>query len=259
MVDQLAPTVNLGGAGADATKYLRGDQTWQAVTASAPTSATAVVMSSDFYSPTTNVIPGLLGVALGSSSSSVVATTAAHPGVVSISDSATAGGGYYYGCTQTGDWLLAGGETFEYIFQRNGVRNVEDIRAGWADTIVGTTLPVDGVYFNLSNVAGASNWTGVVAGNSVRIPTNSKFAGVANTWYRGVISINSAGTTVTFTIYNEAGVSQWTDSLTTPTIPTGAGRDTSPCIIAAESTTDGAAILLKSDYASWSITRALVR
>ena len=258
MVNQLAPTVNLGGAGADNTKYLRGDQTWQAVTASAPTSATAVVMSSDFYEPTVNAVPGLLGAAIGSGTNVVFATTAPHPGVVAISDTTTAGGGYRYGCTATGNMLIAGGETFEFIFQTNGIRNTQDIRVGWADTATGTALPVDGVWLNLTNVAGAANWTGATASNSVRRTTASKFAGAAGTWYRGTIAINAAGTLVTYTIYNEAGVSQWTDTLST-SIPTGAGRDTSPCIIATESTTVDSAVLLRPDYASWSITRALVR
>ena len=258
MVNQLAPTVNLGGAGADNTKYLRGDQTWQAVVASAPTSATAVTMSSDFYEPTINAVPGLLGVAIGSGTNVVFATTAPHPGVVAISDSTTAGGGYRYGCTATGNMLIAGGETFEFIFQTNGIRNTQDIRVGWADTATGTALPVDGVWLNLTNVAGAANWTGATASNSVYRTTASKFAGSAGTWYRGTIAINAAGTLVTYTIYNEAGVSQWTDTLST-SIPTGAGRDTSPCIIATESTTVDSAVLLRPDYASWSITRALVR
>jgi hypothetical protein len=252
------PTVNLGGAGADGTKYLRGDQTWGAVTASAPTSATAVTMSSDFYEPSTNAIPGILGGAIGSGTNVVFATTAPHPGVVAISDSTTAGGGYKYGCTATGNMRIAGGETGEFIFQTNGIRNSQDIRFGWADTATGAALPVDGVWLNLTNVAGAANWTGNTASNSARSQTSTKFAGSAGTWYRGVISINSEASLVTFTIYNEEGVSQWTSTLAT-NIPTGAARDTSPCIIATESTTDAAAVLLRPDYASWSITRTLVR
>jgi hypothetical protein len=258
LVSGKVPTTNLGGAGADNTKYLRGDQTWQTVTASAPTSATAVVMSSDFYEPTTSAIPGLAGSAIGSGTTAVFATTAAHPGATTISDSTTAGGGYKYGCTATGNMLIAGGETFEFIFQTNGNRNTVNTRVGWADTATGTALPVDGVYFNLTNVAGAANWTGNTASNSNRAQTSTKYAGTAGTWYRGVISINAAANLVTYTIYNETGFSQWTDTLAT-NIPTGAGRDTSPCIIATEGSTDAAAVLLRPDYASWSIVRALTR
>lgn len=129
---------------------------------------------------------------------------------------------------------------------------------GWADTATGAALPVDGVWLNLTNVAGAANWTGNTASNSVRSQTASKFVGTANTWYRGTISINSAATLVTYTIYNEAGVSQWTDTLAL-NIPTGASRDTSPCIISTESTTDAAAVLARWDFAQWSISRTLVR
>ena len=70
--------------------------------------------------------------------------------------------------------------------------------------------------------------------------------------------MNAAGTLVTYTIYNEAGVQQWTDTVAT-NIPTGAGRDTSPCLIVAEGTTDAAADILRLDYVRWGTTRTLVR
>ena len=257
MVNQLAPTVNLGGAGADNTKYLRGDQTWQAVTASAPTSATAVVISSDFYSPGVPAIPGLLGTAVSSGTSTIPSiTTASHPGVIRLLDSASAAGGYRFGCD--GEMLIAGGESFEVIFQSVGTRSTQSTKLGWSDDAAAASLPVDGVWFNLSRVGAAMSISGNTSSNSVRWGTVTKFAPTAATWYRGTININSVGTLVTYTIYDEAGVQQWTDTIAT-NIPTGAGRYTSPCITVAESTTDVAAEILRLDYASWSITRALVR
>ena len=257
MVNQLAPTVNLGGAGADNTKYLRGDQTWQAVTASAPTSATAVVISSDFYSPGVPAIPGLLGTAVSSGTSTIPSiTTASHPGVIRLLDSTSAAGGYRYGCD--GEMLIAGGESFEVIFQSVGTRSTQSTKLGWSDDAAAASLPVDGVWFNLSRVGAAMSISGNTSSNSARWGTVTKFAPTDATWYRGTIVVNAAATLVTYTIYNEAGVQQWTDTIAT-NIPTGAGRYTSPCITVAESTTDGAAEILRLDYASWSITRALVR
>jgi len=99
---------------------------------------------------------------------------------------------------------------------------------------------------------------GATSSNSVRSYTGTSYTPTTATWYRGTIIVNTAGTLVTYTIYDGAGTSQWTDTVAT-NIPTGAGRDTSPCIIVAESTTDAAANILVMDYVNWGSTRTLVR
>jgi hypothetical protein len=254
------PTVNLGGAGAGAGNYLRGDQTWAAVVAGAPDRTSAVVMDSDFYTPNINAIPGLLGVLTGSGTIVASTTTKEHPGVVTLTDSATAPAGVYYGCVVTGNWLLGGGEHFETVFMMpaNGYKPI-NIRLGWADTIVGTTRPVDGVYFNITNssLTDLRNLTGETAINSVYKPTTTKYTYAPDTWYRGTIDIDAAGTLATFTLYNDAGAQLWTD--TQVQVPTAAGRETSPCIIAMESTTSATSNLIQLDYVQWSINRVLVR
>ena len=254
------PTVNLGGAGAGAGNYLRGDQTWSAVVAGAPDRTSAVILSSDFYTPNIYAIPGLLGVLTGSGTIVATTTDKEHPGVVTLTDSATAPAGVYYGCVVTGNWLLGGGEHFETVFKMpaNGYTPI-DIRLGWADTIVGTTRPVDGVYFNITNssLVNLRNLTGETAVSSVYKPTTTKYTYAPNTWYRGTIDLNAAGTLATFTLYDAAGAQLWTD--TQATLPTAAGRETSPCLIAMESTTSATSNLITLDYVQWSINRVLVR
>lgn len=258
LIEGKVPTINLGGVGADGTKYLRGDQIWSTVSAGAPTSASAVQISSDFYDASTNAIPGLLGVAISSGTVAAVGTTAAHPGVIAMKDSTTVAGGYKYGCT--GAQLIAGGESFEVIFQTVSTsKSGTGRKMGWLDTAAGNTLPVDGIWFNISeSSAGVMTLYGNTSSNNVRKGTLTAYTPASATWYRGIITINSAANLVTYTIYNEAGVSQWTDTVAA-SIPTGAGRDTAPCLIVAESTTAAGADLLRLDYVSWSILKVLTR
>jgi hypothetical protein len=221
-----------------------------------PTQTTRVF--SEFYDPSTNAIPGFLGVAISSGTVGAVATTANHPGVIYMRDSTTGAGGYRYGCAGTGTQLIAGGETFEVVFQPVGVRAAQRAQLGWSDAAAANTLPVDGIFFNISGSGAAIVLRGNTSANSVRSGTATTYTPTTATWYRGTIVVNSDGTLVTYTIYNEAGASQWTDTVAT-NIPTGAGRDTIPCIIVAEGTTDAAADILRLDYVNWGSTRTLVR
>jgi len=213
-------------------------------------------LSSDFYDGTTNAIPGLLGAAISAGTVGSVATTANHPGVIYMRDSTTANGGYKYGCA--GTQLIGGGETFEVVFQPVGVRSTQGAQLGWSDTQAANTLPTDGIWFNISGTGAAIVLKGATSSNGVRSYTGTTYTPTTATWYRGTIGVNTAGTLVTYTIYNEAGASQWTDTVAA-NIPTGAGRDTSPCINVAESTTDAAANILVLDYVNWGSTRTLVR
>jgi hypothetical protein len=251
------PTAKLGGAGGDATTYLRGDQTWASPAGgSDPTAKTTTLIYSDFYDPGVNALPGLTGLAISSGTVAVVATTANHPGVIYMRDSTTAAGGYKYGCVAT--QLIGGGETFEVIFQPVGIRATQHAKIGWADTAAAATQPVDGVFFNVTGTGAAISIVGNTSSNSVRSGTATSFAPTTATWYRGTITVNAGATLVTYAIYNEAGALQWTDTVST-NIPTGAGRDTAPCIIVSELTTDAAADILRLDYVRWGTTRSLTR
>lgn len=221
------------------------------------TTSSTTLIHSDFYDPgVTTALPGLTGLAISTGTVAVVATTADHPGVIYMRDSTTAAGGYKYGCA--GTQLIGGGETFEVVFQPVGVRANQYAQMGWSDTAAAGTNPVDGVWFNISATGAVISLRGNTSSNSVRSGTATGYIPTTATWYRGTIAVNTAGTLVTYTIYNAAGASQWTDTVAT-NIPTGAGRDTSPCLIVAEGTTDAAANILVLDFVRWGSTRTLVR
>lgn len=78
------------------------------------------------------------------------------------------------------------------------------------------------------------------------------------TWYRGTISIAPAGAPVTYTLYSTSGAQLW-QATQSAQIPNATGRDTSPCIIVAESSTDAAADILRLDYVRWGTTKVVRR
>ena len=220
-----------------------------------PITAAPQIIESEFYDASTGSVPGLLGVAISSGTTAAVATDANHPGVIYLRDSTTAAGGYRFGCS--GSQLIAGGEYYEVIFQSVGTRVTQHARLGWSDSTAGATLPTDGVFFNITrNTAGVTNFTGNTASNNARSQTRTAYSMAASTWYRGTITVNQTPDKVEYRLYDASNALLWADN-TTANIPTGAGRDTSPCIIAAESTTDAAANILILDYARWEINRTI--
>jgi hypothetical protein len=257
LVNGLVPTAKLGSGNGDptnASKYLRDDQTWQIP---ATPDYRSVWLSSDFFEAgLTTAIPGLTGLAISSGTAAVLATTANHPGVIYMRDSTTTSGGYKYGCV--GTQIIGGNESFEVVFQPVGVRTSQFAQMGWSDTAAAATLPVDGVFFNITGTGAAISLRGNTSSNSARSGTKTSYAPTTATWYRGIIDVNSAANLVTFTIFNAAGVQQWQDTVST-NIPTGASRDTSPCLIVSEISTDAAANILVLDYVRWGTTRPLVR
>jgi hypothetical protein len=220
----------------------------------------AVVIESDFYDASTDAIPGLLGVVISSGTVNANLTTAAHPGVINLRDSTTAAGGYRFGCS--GSQLIGGKEVFDVVFQANsGIthrqRNIS-ARMGWSDSTAGATMPTDGIWLNLTNKTTSWLIEGSTANNGARTVTGTSY-GIANyTWYRGVIQVNDAATSVSYKLYSDDGALVWSDT-TTSNIPTATNRDTSPCIIVAESTTTAAADILLLDYVKWDTNRSLVR
>ncbi len=219
-------------------------------------SSDIVPIESDFFSGTTDPIPGLLGVPISSGTVAGVATDANHPGVIYLRDSTTANGGYRYGCD--GTTLIRGGEYYEVIFQSVGTRPNQTARMGWSDSTAGQTLPTDGVWFNITRVGSVTNFTGNTASNNVRTQTSTAYPLSASVWYRGTIQINTTPNIVEYRLYNATNALLWTGNVSS-NIPTAAGRDTSPCIIVSESTTDAAANILLLDYTKWDGTAVLSR
>jgi hypothetical protein len=129
---------------------------------------------------------------------------------------------------------------------------------GWSDTSAAGVLPVDGIFFNVSGTGAALRLGGNTSSNSARSGTTTTYTPASGTWYRGTINVNSAASLATFTLYSESGGQLWTESIST-NIPNSSGRETSPCIIVSEYTTDAAADIVWLDYVKWSVNRVLKR
>jgi len=202
---------------------------------------------------TTGISSGTLANGLG--------ITPNHPGVCIIKDSATANGGYVFrlDSVSSASLLLGGGERFVLVFQINSNRSTQTVRVGFHNAVT-ITAPTNGVYIELiGNGSTGAVATGKATNAGGTGSTGSTFTCLTDTWYSLKIELNSNATGATFTIYNEAGASVWSDTVGSTYIPTAAGRFTDVGIIATESTTDAAANMISIDYVLCDINRDLVR
>ena len=142
-----------------------------------------------------------------------------HPGVQLWRSSTTANSGYQ--CTTAlGLFRLGGGEQWDVHFGTAAAFTTTTFRSGALDSIT-STAPVDGAYFEFS---GTNAIVGKCRSNNVESVTATLATLAASTWYHGRITVNAAGTSVTFAIYSDAGVLLGTASITT-NIPTASGRE----------------------------------
>lgn len=195
-----------------------------------------------------------LGLAIGVGTPSIGAGTANHPGLLTLkSHATTVNSGYGYNLSGAA-FLIAGGEETEFIFQAyTPTGGVNTTYMGFHDA-TSVTAPVDAVMFNIVDmVIDGRNYS-----NSSTSTTASSYTMTTATWYRGKITVNSDATSITFTLYSEAGASLWTDTLTT-NIPTGAGRVLGNGILGTNSNPGTAQNIYAIDFISVSINRALTR
>lgn len=221
----------------------------------------AVVFESDFHEATANAIQGITGGALSSGTVAAGTATANHMGVIAISDSTTANGGYKY-LTGLTSFLLAGGEKAEFVFSlgAGAARATASVRMGFQDGATIDATVADGVWLNIVGDATKATISGKANDNTGVATTASTYtAEVDGTWYRGAIELNADASLATFTVKTCSNGNQvWGDTVATK-IPTGAGRFTGFGIIAGETSTDAAGVIVNIDYANMSISRTLVR
>lgn len=250
----------MGPPGADGAEGPQGPQGIQGLPGAdgglVPHRDRLTLIETDFLYNGTLQIPGMLGAALSSGTCAVVAGEANHPGIVSLSDSTTANGGYNF-ATAMNAILLSGGEKAVFVFKPVSLRAAASFRLGWMDSVAVQTSPTDGVFFKSIANGTAITIIGMCVSNAVSGSTPA-YTLTANTWYRGEIEINDAGTLVTFTIYSEAGAQLWQQTLAA-NIPTGAGRQTGFAVMAGETSTDAAAVIVQLDYLSMFKNKTLVR
>lgn len=192
-----------------------------------------------------------------------ISPTANHPGIFSLKDSTSAGGGAYFNSgLEATPWILLGGrEKVTCVFQVHSKRATQTIRIGFGNKATQAAF-TDGVFLELVGNSSGANTGAVATGKCTNAagttPTSDTYLCVPDTWYSAVVELNADATIATFTIYNEAGVSQWTNTVNA-NIPTAGGRLVNPIVMATESTSDAAAYMCSVDYVEFNCFRELIR
>ena len=180
---------------------------------------------------------------ISSGTQAKIASEPDHPGIIRFSSSTTANSGGRIDTDATAH-RFNGGDTFEVVFQIRASTSTTH-RMGFRDNTTSTDA-VDGAYFELA--AGSLALVGKTSNNSTRSTTATLATLSLNTWYRARIEVNSAITSVAFTVWSEAGTQLGTAALTT-NIPTAAAREFGHGVIATNSGTV-ATLLVYYDYLS---------
>lgn len=218
------------------------------------------MLQTDFLGPagagTAEAAWGFDYAVIASGTQAKIASEANHPGILRTSSSTSENSGGY--CMTGNEAVyISGGEVFECIFQPRVASNTNTtIRIGFMDSYT-STAPVDGCYFEL-----AANTLNIVGINRYGTTNTTSTATVAtlavNTWYRLKIEVNSAASSVTYTVYNSSGTVLGTQT-NTGTIPTGStGRETGCGVIATNSGTS-ATLLAYWDMMSFYYNKPLTR
>lgn len=130
-----------------------------------------------------------------------------HPGVMNLTGTIGAGGNaQIISMTNTpltfNGFMLGGGAiTLNWVFKINTLStavNRYTLRVGAGDT-TGTGDQANGVFFEYSDNINSGNWVGKTTAASTPSVVNSNIA-VATGWHNGQISVNAAGTSVSFSM-----------------------------------------------------------
>jgi hypothetical protein len=181
-----------------------------------------------------------------------IAGTVNHPGITRLSSSIAANSGCNLMLLEQ-SMLIGGTEIATFIFKPQTLA-LTIARIGFHSAF-DTTVPSFGAYAEIAQVGGID---GVIVGKcrngGATSTTGTSFTLATGSWYRLTISINTAHTTVTFSLLSEAGALLWSDSLSTniPTSPIGHNFLTF-------NTGTTALVLFQVDYLSLQISRALTR
>ncbi len=215
-----------------------------------------VVSSLEFVNNSGNVGPIWQGIGFGGTAGTLIASTTAptanHPGVQTFKSAAAANSGYrFYPANGGTQYLIAGGETTEFIFYPITTTN-SVVKMGFQDSAT-QSANVDAVNINITG----TTLSGKTFAASEASTTGTTYTVSASTWYHAKIVVNSNATRVDFYLYAENGTQLWTDSLTT-NIPTTAGQETGHGIVA-YNTGSSAVEIIDMDFMNLYIDRNLVR
>ena len=216
---------------------------------------TALVLETDFYNVTSPFSQGLTGTAVSSGAIQQRSAEPNHPGIVALRDSTTANGGYRI-MTDVTAFRIAGGEKFVCSFQVRSARATTTSYMGFFDSTT-NVAPTDAACFVITANGSTITMIGRTRANNTATDTVVTFNPSINTWYTGIIEVNSNASSVNFSIFNESGTNVYSQNLAN--LPTAAGRETGAGVAAYESTTDAAADILHLDYLRIELNRTLTR
>ncbi len=179
-----------------------------------------------------------------------------HPGVIGLlaAAGANSGGAIITGFNggSKGHFDLDGGEIAEFIFSPKEASGVI-IRMGFLDT-TDQNDATDGIYLEAN---GGLAYTCKGANGGTRTTSSTVATLTADAWYRGRITVNSAKTSATCEIWNEAGVSQGSQAVAT-NLPAD-NVNTNFGAVATHTAGSASLHLLWLDWAALEFTRSLVR
>lgn len=143
--------------------------------------------------------------------------TAAHPGVVGHSAFTSTSRSMTLGTSLTSAFVLGGGAiTLNWVFNIGTTSNSTNryvLNVGIGDTVA-TSAIANGCWFQYSDNINSGNWTFNTSAASSPTNSNSSTA-VTSGWHNAQITINAAGTLVTYVM---DGVTLGTIALTIPTL-----------------------------------------
>lgn len=193
----------------------------------------------EFLSAATTANAPFVGASVSSGTSAANQTNqlANRPGVIRLTSSTTANGGYRW-VTDASPWLIKGNEYFECAIAPVNF-STTTFRAGLLDNSTSADV-TDGIYFEYST-------NGAIVLKTASNGTRSTSAAITtlslNTWYKLVIVVNANATNCSGFVYNGSNGALIGSATISTNIPTSAGRWTGAGIIATESTTTATAML----------------
>jgi len=164
----------------------------------------------------------------GSGYDGTVASEAGHPGIGQLSTGTTTTG-YAFMASKSGALCVFGSDawTFRCAFKLPVVSDGTDTYtfiAGFGDTPT-AAAQTDGAFIRYTHGTNSGKFQCVTESNTTETATDSGVTVAADTWYRLDISVNLAGTSVTFTLKTASGDPVLVATNTT-NIPTTSARAT---------------------------------
>ncbi len=227
-----------------------------------PVSAFALLEEEFTHITSTSAYSFLGAGAISSGTNGMLDGEIQHPGVMTISDSTTANGGYFVR-TAANAFLLNETEEFTAVIRAPGTKGgTTAIISGFFDSGTTDNAIVDGCYmmYNLSQT-NVNSIGGRCKTNSVITYTTSNYTATNNTWYTLKGTLGNFGKAFNFSVYNGTGTLLWSQNVTTniPTNSVNLFRQTGAGILAYENTTNAATVIAHVDYFSMGMNRTLSR